>query len=131
MRKFILLTLICIVTIGTLGCRPGAKILTPRQDVTNYHVTAEQVKKVIYAECATIGWKAKDKDANTIIATILVRNKHTVVVEIPYTATSYSIKYVSSSNMAATSSGNIHPQYNNWVLNLSNAINNKLSFIGM
>lgn len=45
------------------------------------------------------GWRVSEPASNTIEATIMVRNKHTVVVSIPYTATHYSINYKASTNM--------------------------------
>jgi len=128
MRKLAIMLLMSFVLLGSLGCRSGNQIITPSSDITSYNATSEQVKKIIIQECAILGWNAKDKDANTIVASILVRNKHYVVVEIPYTATTYSIKYVSSKNMEATVDGKIHPNYNSWVSNLNNAINGKLAF---
>ena len=51
---------------------------------------------------------------------------HTAVVEIPYSSSTYSIKYRSSVNLKE-SGGNIHKNYNGWIQNLTRGINAQLT----
>lgn len=131
MRKLVFMVLLTCVMATGLACRPSNMLITPEQDITSYKVSAEKVRAAIVKACTSLTWRIKDKDANTITATIVVRNKHTVVVDIPYTATSYSINYVRSTNMEATSNGRIHPNYNNWVIRLSKTIDQQLALANM
>jgi hypothetical protein len=51
-----------------------------------------------------------------------VLRTHTAVVDIFYTATTYSIQYRSSINLDE-SGGQIHKNYNGWISNLVKGIN--------
>ena len=51
--------------------------------------------------------------------------KHTAVVEIPYSARSYSILYKSSANLDE-GDGQIHNNYNGWIKNLAKGIDAQL-----
>jgi hypothetical protein len=58
-------------------------------------------------------------------ATLSVRN-HTIIVLITYTTSSFSINYVDSSEMKyglKQGQPSIHPAYNEWVMELEEAIN--------
>jgi hypothetical protein len=87
-------------------------------------LTAEQVKKAIISGAASKQWIASVEGPNTIRATH-TRGRHSAVVDIVYTANSYSIRYVNSVdlNYGGRDGGQIiHPTYNNWVNNLRQAI---------
>ena len=61
--------------------------------------------------------------------TTLVRNKHTVVVNVTFDAQTYSIRYASSINMnyqGTDGHGIIHPFYNKWVAQLKEGIDAEL-----
>jgi len=61
---------------------------------------------------------------------LAVRNKHTVTIEISFTADTYSIRYIDSTNMRyAVCNGRtyIHKNYNVWINQLRNAIEAKFS----
>lgn len=101
---------------------------------------AEQVKKAIQDAALKKGWKLVDEAGDKMLATLVVNNKHTVMVVIVYSADKYSITYRDSVNMnyhseakfdsrmpnarnASTPSGPvIHPAYNTWVQELKDAI---------
>jgi len=48
------------------------------------------------------------------------------VVDIPYSATNYSIKFKGGENLNAAD-GSIHKNYNGWVQNLDRAIRTEMS----
>jgi len=104
---------------------------------------ADQVKQAIQAAAKIKGWTLAYEPSGRILATLVVRNKHTVVVEIPYSAEKYSLLYHDSVNMkyspgtgrAAPYDASsrmrgyqqpagqvIHPFYNDWVRELKEAI---------
>jgi hypothetical protein len=61
-----------------------------------------------------------------IIKGRLQARDHVAEISIPYSATRYSINYVSSLNLMA-SGGQIHKSYNRWVQNLNQNIQLNLS----
>ncbi len=127
MRRYTkLATLILVLAVA--GC--GA---VPILNVTNATVTSasdkplsrEQVRASIIRAGVGLGWQMKDEGPNQLVGTLQLRT-HTAVVEIPYSAANYSIKYRSSVDLHA-SGGNIHKNYNGWIQNLTRGINAQLS----
>lgn len=131
-RKPALILLACmlLLTSLTLGCRKGSPILTPSSTFasTSSTVQLSEVKRQIMLACVESGWTAYESGTNTVEAKLVVRGKHTVVVDIPYTQNSYQIVYKNSINMEhSPSKGVIHPNYNKWVNTLNANISKKLS----
>jgi predicted small secreted protein len=91
----------------------------------NKALTADQVRGAIVRAGAALGWIMKDAGPGQLHGTLLLRT-HTAEVNIPYSATSYSIKYKSSSNLQEAN-GNIHRNYNGWITNLNRGINAQLA----
>jgi hypothetical protein len=104
---------------------------------------AEQVKEAIQAAARTKGWTLAYEPGDKIVATLVVRNKHTVIVEIAYSGERYSLMYRDSVNMKYSPGTDrpkaydlsssmrgyrqpagqvIHPFYNDWVRELKDAI---------
>jgi hypothetical protein len=127
--RFLLLLLIVLVAFS-IGCRRTSNVATPGGDsgaaMTQASFTVQDMRAAILKGCAEKNWRTAEIDAHTIEATNVVRGKHTVVVSIPYTAASYSIKYKSSANMGYKTKSDgtfsIHSNYNKWVGNLDQAI---------
>jgi hypothetical protein len=95
-------------------------------------LTVEQVRKAIIAGGASKQWIASAQDGDKIRFTH-TRGRHTAVVDVAYSAKSYSIRYVDSTdlNYSAKESGGpiIHRTYNNWVSNLRVAIDAALKTV--
>lgn len=88
-------------------------------------VTAEKVKQAIVAAASAKHWGIVHQANGKMQATLLVRNRHTIVVEITYNAKEYSIRYKDSINMRHELQDNqhmIHPNYNKWVQGLIDSI---------
>ena len=127
--RFLPLLLLALSLLAA-GCFRTASVATPSGGsaaaVNQANFTVQDMREAIFKGCADRNWRAVDIDASTIEATNTVRNKHTVVVSIPYTAENYSINYKSSTNMGykpkADGTYSIHPNYNNWVGNLDRSI---------
>ena len=83
-------------------------------------LTKDQVRAGIVRAAAALGWQVNDEGPDMLVGTIQLR-KHVAVVSIPYSATSYSIKYRSSENLEE-SGGKIHKNYNGWIQNLQRGI---------
>jgi hypothetical protein len=91
--------------------------------ITSEHTT-DQVRDAIIAAGATRGWVIKDAGPGQLRAAIDLRT-HRAEADIAYSKTSYSITYASSTNLDYKA-GNIHRNYNKWVENLSQAIQEQL-----
>jgi len=105
-------------------------------------VQADQVKKAIQDAALRKGWTLANDTGDKMTATLVVRNKHTVIVVIAYSADKYSITYSDSVNMNYHSEAHydsrmprpssgatgpvIHPAYNTWVQELKEAIRGEL-----
>lgn len=90
-------------------------------------LTKEQVRAAIIRAGGALGWQMKDEGPDKLVGTLVLRT-HTAVVEIPYSATNFSIKYRSSIDLNE-SGGNIHKNYNGWIQNLHKGINTQLSLV--
>ena len=96
-------------------------------------ITADQVKNAIVSAAQSRNWQTtRAPKGDGMQAVLQVRGKHTVVVDITYSAQTYSIKYQSSSNMKYrqlpdTGARVIHPFYNRWVAELREAIRMELN----
>jgi hypothetical protein len=88
-------------------------------------LTQEQVRAAIIRAGGALGWQMKDEGPNKMVGTLVLRT-HSAVVDIPYSATNFSIKYRSSVNLDE-SGGNIHKNYNGWIQNLHRGINTQLA----
>jgi len=86
-------------------------------------LSAEQVKSAIIAGSARQRiWTVTPVKNGVMTAMLNVRNKHTAVVDITYSATGFSIKYRESNNLLYEKDENgvdqIHRNYNRWVQGL-------------
>lgn len=127
MRIHIKLALLALV-VAVAGCStaPIMNVTSaPAVSATGKPLTRDQVRSAIVRAGAALGWQMKDEGANVLVGTIQLRT-HSAVVEIPYSATSYSVKYRSSMNLEEKG-GNIHKNYNGWVQNLNRGITAQLS----
>jgi hypothetical protein len=87
-----------------------------------------KVKNAILAACMSRGWEAREVRPGLISASLSARGKHTAVVEIPFSGTSYSIIYKDSVNLRYNAAKQtIHSQYNTWIHNLRHDINVRLA----
>jgi hypothetical protein len=97
----------------------------PAVNATGRTLSHEQVRGAIVRAGAALGWQIRDEGPNMLVGTLNLR-KHTAVIEIPYSARSYGIKYRSSINLDEKD-GQIHKNYNGWIQNLTHGINAQLS----
>ncbi len=133
MKKFLVVAVMAMLTFA-LGCRPGTQVMNLTEvavsTASQKQAKAEEVRKAILSGCVARGWNAKEVSPGTIEATITVRGKHYVAVQIPYTPSTYSILYKASNNMEYDAAkGTIHPNYNKWVNNLRASIDTQLNLI--
>jgi hypothetical protein len=101
----------------------------PVVTISGKALTAEQVKQAIMVAGAAKTWTLSVQGDGSLLAILNMRNKHTVMVKIVYSAERYSITYLDSTNMNFGQDLGvtvIHPNYNRWVKNLIQEINNEL-----
>jgi len=91
----------------------------------NKPLSAQEVRAAIVRAGAGLGWVMKDEGPGKLTGILNLRT-HTAEVDIPYSASSYAIRYKSSVNLQAAD-GKIHRNYNGWIQNLSRSINAQLS----
>lgn len=123
----LLLVLVAALTlIGLGGCRTA-----PIRDMNNQPVpvgvTAADVSKAIQSAGNSLGWAMKQSRPGMIEGTLFIRN-HIAKVEIPYSDSSYSIRYAGSTNLKYDASKRtIHSNYVGWIQNLDNQIRARLA----
>ena len=92
--------------------------------------TDAQVRDAIIRASAALGWSLAPDGDGKFIATLVVRNKHTVVAEVTYSPEKYSVVYKSSINMKYDVKNGVpvvHPFYNDWAKKLVDAIRAEIS----
>ena len=95
-------------------------------------LTEAQVRQAIHNAAGLKQWALSEPQPGRMIATLQVRGKHTVVTEISYSASRYSLTYKDSVNMKygqRDGQAVIHPFYNRWVGTLNEDIRFALSRI--
>lgn len=125
---FPLVLLLACLVILLPGCRKGV----PIQDFSSPMPLVEKqpdraVAAAIIRGGAMTGWEITPVRPGIMTGTLVVRGKHTAVVEITYDKTQYSIKYKNSINLEQTADGKIHPNYNKWVATLDANIRRELA----
>ena len=93
-------------------------------------LTSLQVRDAIVRAAASLGWTLAPDGDQKFVATLVVRNKHTVVADVTYTPEKYSVVYKSSINMKYGIEKGVpvvHPFYNDWARTLVGAIRTELA----
>jgi hypothetical protein len=122
---FVAMTLISLALCSCVVTRMRTKPIANFQNQSvPAHLTTEQVKDSIKLAGAEKNWHMQEVNPGLIRGTLRVRD-HSATVNIPYSNHSYSINYVSSTNLLA-SDGTIHRNYNTWVKNLNISIQHRL-----
>ena len=93
--------------------------------------TLDQIKRAIIQAASTKAWSGSVQGANTVRATY-TRGKHSAVVDIVFSESNYTIKYVDSHDLGYTERDGrtlIHPTYNKAVSTLRQSIDAALRTI--
>lgn len=128
--RILMLAVLPLVSLHALAQRQPVPIVnyenlpTGRADISE-----NKVRATIEAAAREQDWAVREIAPGRLLATLVVRGKHTVMTEIIYSPTQYSLTYRDSVNMkygtsAATpgAPGVIHPFYNRWVGALKDGI---------
>jgi hypothetical protein len=114
------------------------RTLVPVENFTNQAVATasgkkpalEQVHDAIARAATSKGWAVAKQADGQLLATRVVKGKHTIVTTVSFTPDAYSVLYHSSENMKYQMFGGvpyIHPNYNVWARELVEAIRVELS----
>jgi hypothetical protein len=126
----LLLLALSILSLPAVASRASVPIIEYENiGVTRTSASADQVKQAIEAAARSRGWEIVDQSPGKLVATVHVRGKHSATVEIPYTASKFSVRYRSSTNLNYVPGGEglIHPHYNKWVQLLVDGIRGELA----
>jgi hypothetical protein len=121
------LTAATMAQAGCMRCDPVQNVVDqPVVTANGKALNEEQVKAAIIRAGAALGWNVRESGPGLLVATINLR-KHQADVEIPYSASKFSITYKSSVNLDASADGQIHKNYNGWIQNLTKGITTQLT----
>ena len=103
---------------------------TPRAEF-GCELSENKVAQGITAALISRGWSVTKKDSDgKMVAQIIVRGRHTLVVDIAYGATWYDVTYKSSDNLKYKDNGDgtatIHGNANKWLRNIHQDIAKQL-----
>lgn len=126
MRKlsYILFTILLFPSIvfsasGVMLINPSALYFSKGDAKSLKNVEDALIDAVERSSSPQIEWAVEETKPNTIVAKVVVRNKHTAYVNIKYSLKKISVKYKSSDNLKyeKVNSGveTIHPRYLEWV----------------
>lgn len=122
------ITLLVISTILIAGCRTAPVHNVSDESITPWQtrdLSQDDVSKAIISAGQSLTWIMQEKEEGHIQGTLLLR-EHVAVVDIYYDKTKFSIKYKSSKNLNYDGT-DIHRNYNNWIINLTNRISLHIS----
>jgi hypothetical protein len=88
-------------------------------------LTDGDVREAIVRAAKSLDWKLSPEGDRKFVATLVVRNKHTIAVNVVYAAEKVSVTFQSSINMkyeVKDGVAMIHPYYNDWTRKLVDAI---------
>ena len=127
LKKVALVFSAMLLAVTLTGCKSKPVKNIDAQALPSTVTSASQVKDAIIRAGRTLGWVVKEKDAQTLEATLILR-KHVANITIPYSDTSYSLLYKTSENLGYDAEEKtIHSNYNGWISNLDRQVQLQLS----
>ena len=109
------------------GCtsRPIVNVTDqPVVSAAGKELTADQVRNAIVSAGNGLGWVMTPVSPDLVSGRLMLRD-HVAVVDVRYTAKTFSITYKDSTNLNYKD-GQIHRNYNGWIENLDRDIRNEL-----
>jgi len=123
--KRILVAACVVLLLAGCNSRPIMNVTDqPVVAAAGKRLTADQVRDTIVAAGTGLGWVMTPVSPGLVSGRLMLRD-HVAVVDIRYSATTYSITYKDSTNLNYRD-GQIHRNYNGWVENLDRDIRNEL-----
>jgi len=92
--------------------------------------TLDDYRDAIIRAGAKRGWTFKDEGPGHLVGDVAVRGKHFATVDVVFDKKDFSIEYKASRNLNYNASrGEIHPNYNSWVMNLQQDIQAEIALM--
>ena len=134
MTRFLpLLALVFLALSGAAQARDSVPVVNYENvqlvSASGKPVSADAATQAIRAAAAAKNWTVSSSD-KALSATLVVRSKHTVTVNIILSGEKYSLLFKDAVNMNVTERDGqtlIHPFYNRWVIELKDAITKELA----
>ena len=121
----VIVSALILVAAGCRGAVPVYNVTEAPVAASKPNPSLDDVGKAIQRAGATLGWQMKQTKPGHMLGTLYLR-KHVAVVDVNYSAQSYSVNYKDSTELDYDGQ-NIHPNYNGWIQNLDKAIKAQLS----
>ena len=121
----VIVSALILVAAGCRGAVPVYNVTEAPVAASKPNPSLDDVGKAVQRAGATLGWQMKQTKPGHMLGTLNLR-KHVAVVDVNYSAQSYSVNYKDSTELDYDGQ-NIHPNYNGWIQNLDKAIKAQLS----
>jgi len=127
-RKAMLAVLLSLLATSAFARSAVPLVEFPDQGLTapaGKTLTDGDVREAIVRAAKSLGWTLSPEGERKFVATLVVRNKHTIGVNVAYTAEKVSVTFNNSINMkyeVTDGVAMIHPYYNDWTRKLVEAI---------
>ncbi|MDH1008639.1 hypothetical protein N5J43_17985 [Pseudomonas nicosulfuronedens] len=125
MSRLIRSVILCLAAALVVGCTGRAVLNLDQSLPADGRRTTAQVQEAIHKALAQQQWTLQQDNGSVIYAEITVRERHHAEISIPYSSQQYSIKLRSSRGLDEEN-GQIHRNYNNWVVLLNERIQQNL-----
>jgi hypothetical protein len=121
-----------VITIFAILILASCARFQPIKNISNHKIpnnlTMLQITKVIKTQCEGRRWLVRVKSPGVIVANFTKENNISATIQINYSKKDYSIKYLRSINLK-NDQGEIHRNYNKWVILLDRDIQNSLNLL--
>ena len=121
----ILVVVSVMLLVAACTSRPIVNVTDqPVVSAAGKELTADQVRNAIVAAGNGLGWVMTPVSPGLVSGRLMLRD-HVAVVDVRYSAKTFSITYKDSTNLNYKD-GQIHRNYNGWIENLDRDIRNEL-----
>ena len=125
MSRFNRIALLALLIVGITACT-SKPVVDIENSAPAYAVKGQDdMRRAILTALQHRQWTVERAEQGQILASVN-RRSHQAQITIPYTASTYSIRYRDSRNLDYRN-GKIHSTYNRWVQNLDRSIQQELS----
>jgi len=125
MSRFSRFSLIAALLLGVAACTSKPVMNVENRTPPAAVRSEDDMRRAILTALQSRQWTVERADRGNIMA-LIQRRSHQAEISIPYSATSYSIRYRDSQNLGYKN-GKIHRNYNKWIHNLDRSIQQQLN----
>lgn len=125
MSRFNRIALLALLLLGITACTSKPVVNIENSAPPAAVKGQDDMRRAVLTALQRRQWTVERADQGQILASI-TRRSHQARITIPYTASTYSIRYRDSHNLGYRD-GKIHRNYNKWIQNLDRSIQQELS----